>query len=269
MTMNISIDKQRIKTMIQALIPVSRDAGKAILEIYNSVDQGIQQKTDDSPLTKADLASNKIICEALRALSPDIPIISEENEDLPFAERSKWDYCWIVDPLDGTKEFIKKNGEFTTNIGLVHNHKVIAGVVYIPVFDEMYYAIEGEGAFKIVNDTTMKMSAVEFNRLDNGLKVICSRSHLNEKTKEYVDTLINPELVAKGSSLKFLSIAQGQADLYPRMAPTMEWDTCAAQIILEEAGGQVLIAENLNQAVQYNKENLLNPHFIAKGKEVT
>lgn len=267
--MTTTIDKNKIKELIHSLLPASKEAGKAILEIYNSSDLGIQNKDDSSPLTKADLASNAIICDALRTISPDIPIISEENEDLPYSERSKWEYCWIVDPLDGTKEFIKRNGEFTTNIGLVHHHKVIAGVVYIPVFDEMYYAIEGEGAFKIVDDKPEKISVVEFNVLEKGLKVICSRSHLNEKTQNYIDALTDPELIAKGSSLKFLTIAQGDAHLYPRMAPTMEWDTCAAQIILEEAGGQVLIDGTQNEAVRYNKENLLNPHFIAKSREVS
>lgn len=258
----------RIKELIDALIPVSREAGSAILEIYNSTNKGVEHKQDSSPLTKADLASNTIICNALKTLSPEIPIISEENDDLPYSERSQWDYCWIVDPLDGTKEFIKHNDEFTTNIGLVHNHEVIAGVVYIPVFDEMYYAIKGEGAFKIANNKTERIRSVEFNRADKGLKVICSRSHLNEKTEAFVKALSDPELISKGSSLKFLTIAQGDADIYPRMAPTMEWDTCAAQIILEEAGGSVCINDNPTQAVQYNKEDLLNPYFIAKGKEV-
>ncbi len=266
--MKKSIAQNRIKELITSLIQVSRRAGEAILEVYNSTELEIQNKSDASPLTKADIASNRIICDALKELSPDIPIISEENDDLPFSIRSEWEYCWIVDPLDGTKEFIKKNGEFTTNIGLVHNHKVIAGVVYIPVFDEMYYAIKGEGAFKIINGQTEKISAVAFNRSEKGLKVICSRSHLNEKTEAFVKGLSEPELIAKGSSLKFLTIAQGNAHLYPRMAPTMEWDTCAAQIILEEAGGHVLIADGQDQAVRYNKEDLLNPFFIAKGSEM-
>ncbi|MEM9545690.1 MAG: 3'(2'),5'-bisphosphate nucleotidase CysQ [Bacteroidota bacterium] len=262
------MDSSRIKKLIRALIPVSRKAGAAILEVYNTTDLGIQQKSDSSPLTKADLASNTIICNALKELSPDIPIISEENDDHPYAERSKWEYCWIVDPLDGTKEFIKKNGEFTTNIGLVYNHRVVAGVVYIPVFDEMYFAVKGEGAFKISQKGEEKISAAAYKTSDQGLKVICSRSHLNDETQAFVDALSQPELVAKGSSLKFLSIAQGEADVYPRLAPTMEWDTCAAQIILEEAGGQVLIANGDGKTVQYNKENLLNPFFIAKGAEI-
>ena len=266
--MNTTMQTEKIKELIKALIPVSEAAGNAILEIYNGTDLGIESKTDDSPLTKADLASNSIICDALKQLSPEIPIISEENEDLSYEERSQWSYCWIVDPLDGTKEFIKKNGEFTTNIGLVHENRVVAGIVYIPVFDEMYYAVKGEGAYRIKDGQTQKIESKEFNIQDTGLKVVCSRSHLNEPTEAFVNNLIEPELVSKGSSLKFLTIAQGNADLYPRMAPTMEWDTCAAQIILEEAGGNVFIHGEENKSVFYNKENLLNPYFIAKGKEL-
>lgn len=262
------IDRQRIKELIKALIPISRQAGEAILEIYNSVDLEVQEKADKSPLTTADLASNAIICSALSMLSPDIPIISEENNDIPYSKRSQWDYCWIVDPLDGTKEFIKRNGEFTTNIGLVHNQEVIAGIVYIPVKDEMYYAIKGEGAFKIANNKTIRISTKKYKISDKGLKIVCSRSHLDENTKSFIEALTAPDLITKGSSLKFLVIAQGEADLYPRMAPTMEWDTCAAQIILEEAGGKVIIEGSQNDVVLYNKADLRNPYFIAKGEEV-
>lgn len=263
----MTLTHEEIQKYIDDLIPVSREAGDAILEVYHSPDMGIQDKSDASPLTRADLASNQIICSALQKITPEIPIISEENTDLPYSERSQWPYCWIVDPLDGTKEFIKKNGEFTTNIGLVHNHKVIAGVVYLPVLEEMYFAIQGQGAFMIQNGQTTKLTAPTFSTNTAGLKVVCSRSHLNEKTEAFVNKLISPELIARGSSLKFLAIAKGEAHLYPRMAPTMEWDTCAAQIILEEAGGQVVLADDQNKTVSYNKEDLLNPYFIAKGKE--
>ena len=265
--MEVLLDQKKIEELILALIPVSRDAGNAILEVYNRPDFGIVNKEDQSPLTEADLASNKIICDALKGLSPEIPIISEENTETSFEERATWEYCWVVDPLDGTKEFIKRNGEFTTNIGLVHKHEVIAGVVFVPEKDLMYYAIKGEGAFMIQNGQTRQLTSNAFNREEEGLKVVCSRSHLNDKTQEFVDGLTNPELVSRGSSLKFLTIAQGNADLYPRMAPTMEWDTCAAQIILEEAGGSVTV-DGTNEALKYNKENLLNPFFLAKGNEV-
>jgi 3'(2'), 5'-bisphosphate nucleotidase len=265
----LNLETQSINEFIQALIPVSIEAGKAILDVYNSEDQGIQHKADTSPLTKADLASNKIICNALKTLTPDIPIISEENVEIPYSERLKWDYCWIVDPLDGTKEFIKRNGEFTTNIALVYKHRVIAGVVYLPVTDEMYYAVKGEGAFKISNQKTVQISTEAYTIEDKGLIVVCSRSHLDENTQLFIDSLSEPILISRGSSLKFMTIAQGEAHIYPRMAPTMEWDTCAAQIILEEAGGNVFIVGSDDETVMYNKENLLNPYFIAKGKEVS
>ncbi|MDF1698455.1 MAG: 3'(2'),5'-bisphosphate nucleotidase CysQ [Saprospiraceae bacterium] len=258
---------EKIKQLIEDLIPVSKEAGHAILKYYQTNNQGIQKKADTSPITKADLASNHIICQALQSLSPDIPIVSEENEDEPFSVRSQWEYCWVVDPLDGTKEFINGNGEFTTNIGLVHNHEVVAGIVYVPVSDEMFYAVKEMGAFKLINGKPVQITAQSFAPGESDLKIVCSRSHLNDSTQEFIDGFSNPELVARGSSLKFLSIAEGEAHVYPRMAPTMEWDTCAAQIILEEAGGSVLDNE-LNQPLRYNKSNLLNPFFIAKANEV-
>lgn len=266
--MTTNINETRIDEIIEALLPVSRDAGKAILKIYESHDVGIEHKSDSSPLTKADLASNSIICAALTELSPDIPIISEENENIPYETRRTWNYCWVVDPLDGTKEFIKKNGEFTTNIGLVKGQEVIAGVVYLPVYDEMYYAIKGKGAYKISNGKREQLHAKKYSIRDKNLTVVCSRSHLDDNTKAFIERLDEPQMISKGSSLKFLSIAQGDAHIYPRMAPTMEWDTCAAQIILEEAGGKVLIHDSQNEPVRYNKEDLLNPYFMAKAQEI-
>ncbi|MEM6380502.1 MAG: 3'(2'),5'-bisphosphate nucleotidase CysQ, partial [Bacteroidota bacterium] len=173
-------------------------------------------------------------------------------------------YNWLVDPLDGTKEFIKRNGEFTVNIALVHNGKLEMGVVYAPVLEEMFWAVKGEGAF-IEKDGTQQLLKVEsFNMTDVNLGVVCSRSHLNDATQAFVDQLNEPKLVATGSSLKFLILAKGEAHIYPRLAPTMEWDTGAAQMILEEAGGSV-ISEKSKEALLYNKENLLNPAFIAYG----
>lgn len=260
------ISKKDISNYIEALLDISYEAGRAILEVYNSDDLGVENKSDESPLTKADLASNKVICEGLKKMNPNIPIISEEDEASPYEERSKWEYCWIVDPLDGTKEFIKRNGEFTTNVALVKNGEVIAGVVYIPVSNEMYYAIKDQGAYQIIDNEQHKLTVKPYKLTDKNLRVICSRSHLNEATQAFVDQLDAPVLISKGSSLKFLSIAKGEADIYPRLAPTMEWDTCAAQIILEEAGGKVLNGEAEGKVV-YNKENLLNPFFLATGNE--
>lgn len=251
--------------LITPIHQIAQDAGAAILKIYEQCEGvKIERKADDSPLTAADKAANEVICAGLQQLEKQYPIISEENKQVDYATRKAYDYYWLVDPLDGTKEFIKRNGEFTVNIALIHQERVVAGVVYTPVTDELYWAAKDEGAFLRKAGKTARLSAPAFAMQEEGLKVVCSRSHLNEETQQFVDNLNQPELVAKGSSLKFLEIATGKAHLYPRIAPTMEWDTAAAQIILEEAGGKVLQYQT-DQAVVYNKENLLNPYFVAYG----
>ncbi|BDS13564.1 3'(2'),5'-bisphosphate nucleotidase CysQ [Aureispira anguillae] len=251
------------KDLIPELCQIATDAGLAILDIYKNC-EGIEiiKKADDSPLTAADQASNAVICAGLEQLPIQYPIISEENKAVPFEVRKNYDYYWLVDPLDGTKEFIKRNGEFTVNIALVHAGKVVLGVVYAPVLDELYWAADGDGAFLKTNGETKAIHAPKFTMKDKGINVVCSRSHLNEETKAFIEQLDAPNLVSKGSSLKFLQLATGQAHLYPRVAPTMEWDTAAAQIVLEEAGGKVL-QYNTTDAVIYNKENMLNPYFVA------
>lgn len=254
--------QELLEKYIKEIIVSSRAAGAAIMEIYNQDDHGIQSKTDESPLTKADLAANEILCNTLKEIAPEIPIISEENDQMSYMDRAGWEYCWVVDPLDGTKEFIKKNGEFTTNVALVKGDTAIAGVIYAPALDEMYWGMYGAGAYSEIDGKIEKMQVESFKKSDKGLKLVCSRSHLNEATQAIVDAYDEPVLVASGSSLKFMKIAKGDAHIYPRMAPTMEWDTCAAQAILEEAGGTVLQAD-ISEPVVYNKENLLNPSFIA------
>lgn len=245
---------------------IARKAGAAILDIYEHADNmEIEQKQDDSPLTIADRTANKIICDALETLPVQFPIISEENKAIPYEERRLFSQSWLVDPLDGTKEFIKRNGEFTVNIALVQSHQLLLGVVYAPCLDELYWAVRGEGAYLEKNGQTTRLRAASFSVKDEGLNVVCSRSHLNADTQAFIDGLRKPEKVSKGSSLKFLVLAKGEAHLYPRLAPTMEWDTGAAQIVLEEAGGRVVEAGS-GQPLQYNKENLLNPHFIAYGQ---
>ncbi len=258
---------ENIEAYIEDIKLASLEAGAAIMEIYNQDDRGIEHKSDESPLTKADLAANKILCDMLKKISPEIPIISEENENLSYMDRAGWEYCWVVDPLDGTKEFIKRNGEFTTNVALVRGDESVAGVIYAPALEEMYWGIMGRGAYSDIGGTTTKLQVNTFNKSDKSLKLVCSRSHLNDATKEIVSQYNEPELVASGSSLKFMIIAKGEAHVYPRMAPTMEWDTCAAQAILEEAGGVVLQAD-IAEPVVYNKENLLNPSFIAMGNQI-
>jgi 3'(2'), 5'-bisphosphate nucleotidase len=251
--------------LIAEITQIARQAGATILEIYaQEADFQVEQKSDSSPLTIADRRANAIICSALEALPVQYPIISEENQQIPYAERQHFTKAWLVDPLDGTKEFLKRNGDFTVNIALINAGEIELGIVYIPVFDEMYYATKGGGAFKEKNGMVQRLQAQPFTMSDTGLKVISSRSHMNNETEAFIQQLYQPELVSRGSSLKFLLIALGQAQVYPRMAPTMEWDTGAAQIILEEAGGQV-IDQNTNAPLRYNKENLLNPYFVAYG----
>ena len=252
--------------LLTALFPVARDAGQAIMEIYKASEGiEIQRKADDSPLTQADQASNKVICEALEQLNPKFPIISEENKEIPYEERQNFSFSWMVDPLDGTKEFIKRNGEFTINIALIEKGNPILGVVHVPVSGITYYGFKGGGAFKILNDETVQQIGVDVYRVNQtGLRFVCSRSHMSEAVKNYLAQFAQPQTLSMGSSLKFLLIAEGKADIYPRLAPTMEWDTGAAQAILEAAGGKVLRHDDHTPLV-YNKSNLLNPYFIALG----
>jgi 3'(2'), 5'-bisphosphate nucleotidase len=258
-------DNIRLSSLIVPLKDIARRAGEAILDVYHNASSfEVEKKEDTSPLTIADKKSNAIICEGLESLVATYPIVSEENKAIPFEIRKDFNRFWLVDPLDGTKEFIKRNGEFTVNIALVEKNRPVLGVVYAPVLDEMYWAVKGEGAYLEKEGQTSKLKAAFFQLTDAGLKVVCSRSHLNPATQEYVKKLNDPNLVPKGSSLKFLILAKGDAHAYPRLGPTMEWDTGAAQIVLEEAGGVVLNNEDM-QPLTYNKESLLNPYFLAYG----
>jgi len=252
---------------IETLKTIARQAGAAILEVYNQDDFGIMIKKDKSPLTAADKAANDVICAGLDALNEQYPIISEENRDVPYEVRKHYSVFWLVDPLDGTKEFIKRNGEFTVNIALISDGRPVFGVVYTPVTNTMYVAAKGSGAFIETDAGEEKLEAATFAMEDSGLNVVCSRSHLNDETKAFIDKLTSPDTVSKGSSLKFLILANGEAHLYPRIAPTMEWDTGAAQCVLEEAGGKVVEYET-GEPLMYNKEVLLNPFFLATGNVV-
>ncbi len=257
-----------LKDLIQQVIPIAKTAGDKIMEIYADESSfNVEHKSDDSPLTRADKEANDIICKGLDSLKVDFPIISEENKMLPFAERKDFTYCWMVDPLDGTKEFIKRNGEFTVNIALIYNGQSVGGVVYAPVLEEMYYASKGNGAVKLHQGKTTHLAATLYHPEEKALSIVCSRSHLNEGTQNFIDGYDAPLKVSKGSSLKFLILANGEAQIYPRLAPTMEWDTAAAHIILEESGGSLVKAED-GQPLEYNKEDLLNPHFIAYGNKL-
>ncbi len=237
-------------------------ASEEILKVYHSDDFEIEAKNDQSPLTRADQAAHQVIASKLEKTG--IPILSEEGTQIPYSRRKKWETFWMIDPLDGTKEFIKKNGEFTVNIALIHHHQPIIGVVQTPVTNDLYYAIKTSGAQK----NGKNIQCASFDLKQSGIKVVASRSHLNFETQMFLDTLVNPKIISKGSSLKLMIVAEGEAHLYPRFAPTMEWDTAAAQIIVEEAGGKVFI-QNSKKQVYYNKKNLLNPYFLVQGKEKT
>jgi 3'(2'), 5'-bisphosphate nucleotidase len=249
------------------LVALSQAAGQAILSIYHDAAQRevVDHKADDSPLTLADQASHQFITEQLASMTPEVPILSEEGQHLPYAERQQWERFWLVDPLDGTKEFIKRNGEFTVNIALVEGQEVVMGVVHVPVLAATYYAARGQGAYVIKGDAEpQRIEAQAFGMEDRGLRIVCSRSHLSPEMEAYLEPFDQPETLSVGSSLKLVMVAEGKADLYPRLGPTMEWDTAAAQIVVEEAGGQV-ISQDTQQPMVYNKANLLNPHFIVYG----
>jgi len=239
---------------------IARQAGIIIMEIYNR-DFPIEYKDDKSPLTEADLASHQVIVEALAKFN--LPILSEEGKNIPYEERKYWEYYWCIDPIDGTKEFIKKNGEFTINIALIHKDTAVLGVVYAPVLEDMYMAKKGEGAFKNGQKLPLKMNDTP----QKSLRIVASKSHLSSETQTFIDHLAKDtekiEQVSKGSSLKLVMVAEGEADIYPRLAPTMEWDTAAAHAVVLEAGKTVLQYESKIRLV-YNKENLLNPWFIVK-----
>ena len=245
---------------IEDIKNIAIKAGDAIMKIYNQ-DFHIEYKDDKSPLTSADLKSNEIICSSLEKLYPNIPILSEENKEVQYSIRKNWEYYWCCDPIDGTKEFIKKNGEFTVNIALIQNNTPVLGVVYAPALNELYYAKQNEGAFKNNQKLPLKIN----NNPEDTLYVVASKSHLSEETQEFIDKLDTKKIeqISKGSSLKLCMIAEGTADIYPRLAPTMEWDTSAADAIVREAGKMTYQFSN-NKPIVYNKENLLNPWFIVK-----
>ena len=245
---------------LEDIVAIAQEAGNAIMEIYKR-DFTISYKDDESPLTEADLKANEIICTELKKLYPKIPIMSEENKQTAYEVRKMWEYYWCIDPIDGTKEFIKKNGEFTVNIALIYKRIPVLGVVYAPAIDEMYKAKKGEGSFK--NEKKLPLT-INKNTKEK-LFVVASKSHLSEQTQEFIDALEskNVEQVSKGSSLKLCMVAEGIADIYPRLAPTMEWDTAAAHAIVLESGKRVFQYAR-DEEVIYNKENLLNPWFIVK-----
>ncbi len=251
--------------VIEPLKDIVHNAGSLILDVYQTgFDHTIELKSDDSPVTLADRLANDYIVERLNKLTPHIPIIAEESPLTDYSIRKIFRYFWLVDPLDGTKEFIKKNDEFTVNIALIVENYPVFGMVYAPAFEEYYYATKDKGAFKYFNGKETKINSNNVDLDRNDLKILISRSHLGQKEQNFLKTFNNPTVIQMGSSLKFLRVAEGNADVYFRFSPTMEWDTAASQIILEEAGGSIKSFED-NSVLKYNKPSLKNPGFIAKG----
>lgn len=245
---------------LDAVVAIAAAAGARILEIYQRGFE-VAHKADGSPLTQADRAAHDLICARLCALTPDIPILSEESTDVPAAVRAAWRRLWLVDPLDGTKEFINRNGEFTVNIALVEDGHPVLGVVHVPVTGVSYLACRGLGAFKETRGARQPIRARAYR--GGRATVVASRSHASPETEAFLKSLGESEVVSMGSALKLCLVADGTADVYPRLGPTMEWDTAAAQCVVEAAGGRVTDSER--RPLRYNKTSLLNPWFLASG----
>jgi len=295
-----------IKEALSVAIRASLQAGSAIIDIYESADDlEIQKKDDDSPLTRADRAAHEVISDILIGASSSITphLLSEEGRDIPYEERKNWEYFWLVDPLDGTKEFINRNGEFTVNIALIRKDRPVLGVVYVPVKQTLYYAAEGIGAYRFGNSGKVKSETVIREKVkseefsideilsyseklsvlskhstahsspitSHSITIIASRSHMNDETMKFVDDMKKKYkhvvLVSAGSSLKLCMVAEGSADIYPRLGPTMEWDTAAAHAVVQYAGARIVTYPE-EKPLAYNKMNLLNPFFVVSGKEI-
>jgi 3'(2'), 5'-bisphosphate nucleotidase len=255
-----------IHSLIETANHAAFEAGKAIINVYWSGEFSTSIKKDESPLTVADKDSHKVINEILS--KTNLPILSEEGADILYSERKNWEWFWLIDPLDGTKEFISKTGEFTVNIALVKKDKPIAGVIYVPLSDILYYGSGKTGVFKKEKGRLNEFPPlIERNRFDDlaqrdHLNVVASRSYLTAETKEYIDQFRNATVVSSGSSIKFMLLIENRADIYPRLGTTMEWDTAAAHAILN-ASGRGIYHTDLKTELTYNKEKLTNPFFIA------
>ena len=243
---------------IQDIVAIAKEAGNAIMQVYKQ-DFEVEYKQNSSPLTLADKKANDIIEDGLNQLSVSFPILSEEGKEIPYEDRKHWEYFWLIDPLDGTKEFIKKNGEFTVNIALIYKDTPVLGVVYAPALDVCYWAKQGEGAFKDGKKLPIKIANQR-----NTYKIVVSRSHMSDETQVFIDaidTVKEKELISIGSSLKICLVAEGEADIYPRLGLTMEWDTGAAHVIVSESSKKLQNYED-NTLHLYNKKYLLNKKFM-------
>lgn len=242
---------------------IALEAGEKILAVYNSADFQVQNKDNNTPVTAADLASHQHLIQNLKELTPDYPILSEESADIPFSQRQQWQTYWLVDPLDGTKEFIKRNDQFSILIALIHNHEPVLGVVYAPALQELWVASMGNGAYKLVGEELVPIQA---RPLASPPVIIGSKSHRDERMPEFLANIGEHEYQTFGSIIKACRVAEGSADLYPRLGLTSEWDTAAAQIIVTEAGGYMVNFDN--EPLRYNtKASLVNPYFFVMGSE--
>lgn len=274
----MSTEISSLRLLLLKALRLSLIAGDAIMEVYGGSDFNIEMKEDNSPLTLADKASNSIIVDGVKDFG--IPVLSEESPEISWEIRKDWERYWLIDPLDGTKEFIKRNDEFTVNIALIENSEPILGVVYLPVLKQLYFALKDYGAYKLEKVEQKDLNEEDFEQLlkksmklpdhrkGEGIRVVASRSHLSQETEDFIRELKGKgekiDLVPAGSSLKLCLIAEGKADVYPRMGPTMEWDIAAGHVIINESGGSVLKLDDT--PLNYNKPELLNPWFIAKSK---
>jgi 3'(2'), 5'-bisphosphate nucleotidase len=258
-------DLSEQRRLLDAACAIAREAGRAILEVYGRADFAVARKSDDSPLTEADQVAHRIISGALAALDGSIPVLSEESLPGDHTMRRSWSRYWLVDPLDGTKEFVKRNGEFTVNIALIDEHRAVLGAVLAPVLDRMYSGVAGLGAWRADARGAPQPIAVRASAT-TPLRVVGSRSHPTPELAQYLAGLPPHDITDMGSSLKICLVAEGAADIYPRLGPTSEWDTAAAQAILESAGGRMIDLAGL--PLRYNsKDDLLNPHFLAFGDQ--
>jgi len=248
-----------LRGLAESLLPIVAEAGEAIMKIYDGAFT-VQHKDDNSPLTLADLESQKIIIDGLRRITPDIPILSEESAAAPWAQRRTWTELWVVDPLDGTREFVKRNGEFTVNVALVVDHEAVLGIVTAPAQGLVFWGASGIGAF--TEHRGAARTAIHTSSPQRPLRVVGSRSHLSPQTAAYLEKVAEHVVTGVGSSLNFCRLAEGKAELYPRFGPTSEWDTAAGQALLEAAGGRVTRLDG--HRLRYNcRESVLNGDFVA------
>ncbi len=261
------MNNKNYQQYLSEVINIAKLAGEAIMQVY-ATDFDVEKKSDNSPLTPADLVAHQLIVSELNKLTPHIPVLSEESESIDYDTRKSWRRYWLIDPLDGTREFVKRNGEFSVNIALIDNHASVLGVVYAPAIDLLYFASQGQSAYKQAKAASaVKIHTRPFDI--NQLTVAGSRSHSDHLYQQFLHNIhekmsATPELISMGSSLKICLVAEGVADVYPRLGPTSEWDTAAAHCIIQQAGGEIV--DETGQVLHYNsKQSLLNPIFFATG----